>query len=131
MGAVMPAFIMIISYYEQIWLRMNIVNKGFRILENRKQTAFPFKSGRRITQPDLAKTELLMSSRVFRKTYKFLLATCLPVRLRAALKITRSDEILYEKGPKKLSDSLDVVQLLGIQKRLAILEKTLFNRKQL
>ena len=129
MSAVMPLVVLIITQYEIIHLKMMLVKECFLILK-KPLTRHPFTLGTRVTQADTDLAEKLLSTRRFKATPTFMVLSCMPSFIQRLIGRKRDDEKYFNSGIKKIKRSLDLVTFLNTQRRLKVLEHSIFNSRQ-
>ena len=107
--------------------KIDAVKTSFRILVQ-QNLASCLQEGLKICSTDI---EANFKTRQFTGNFKFFIYSLFPSGIGKWRRKKLADELYYERGLQKIDSCLDVVTLLKTQKRLKVLEKALFNSRQL
>jgi hypothetical protein len=127
MGGITSAVVSIVAFliasYQLMSQKIFAVNLAFKILVEKIRPAI-CREGERISDTNYDK---FLKTKNFTTKFTSFMMVFLPKRIRKPIK----DENYFERGVKKIERSIDILTFLRTLKRLKIIEKALFNSKQL
>lgn len=116
--------------YQIVSQKLFFVSDCFKILLEEKSRPPLSEFNQRITDEKIKDFEPFLKTRRFTSSLWFAILGNLPFRCGQCRRRMLQDEQYYRRGLAKVQTSLDVVTLIRTQKRLKVLEKILFNSKQ-